>query len=70
MKPDPLIFEHALKSLNVSAQSSLYVDDYDVEADGARQLGFTSFNVVRDKSINSTWQIKTLRDIVEFVEKQ
>lgn len=33
MKLDPLIFEHALKSLNVSAQSSLYVDDYDVEAD-------------------------------------
>lgn len=38
MKPDPLIYNTALKSLNITAIQSIYVDDYDVEADGARNL--------------------------------
>ena len=29
-KPDPIIFNHALKQLNVKAENSIYVDDYDV----------------------------------------
>ncbi len=70
MKPDPAIFEHALKSLDVKAESCIYVDDYDVEADGARAVGFTSFNIVRDGEINSSWQIGTLTQIIDYIEKQ
>jgi HAD superfamily hydrolase (TIGR01549 family) len=46
-KPSPIIFNAALNAQNVSAEESLYVDDYDVEADGAREQGFTSFLIDR-----------------------
>ncbi len=70
MKPDPLIYNTALKSLNVSAEESLYVDDYDIEADGARVLGFTSFHIKRNGEKESEWTIKSLKEIVEYVERE
>ncbi len=70
MKPDPVIYNSALKSLNVSAEESLYVDDYDVEADGARALGFTSFHLKRTGQKESEWEINSLKEIVEYVERQ
>ena len=42
-KPSPIIFNAALSAQGVSAEQSIYVDDYKPEADGARALGFTSF---------------------------
>lgn len=68
MKPDPLIYNTALKSLDVLAEDCLYVDDYDVEADGARELGFTSFHIKRTGDKDSEWTIKSLKEIVEYVE--
>lgn len=68
MKPDPRIYNAALESLGVTAEESLYVDDYDVEADGARYLGFTSFNIVRNHSACGEWQIKSLLEIVQYFE--
>lgn len=70
MKPDPVIYNSALKSLNVSAEESLYVDDYDVEADGARALGFTSFHLKRTGQKESEWEINSLKEIVEYAERQ
>lgn len=69
-KPDPLIYNTALESLNVSAEESLYVDDYDVEADGARALGFTSFNINRTVEKENKWTIKSLKEIIDYVEKE
>ena len=42
-KPSPVIFNAALNAQGISAEESLYVDDYKPEADGAREQGFTSF---------------------------
>lgn len=42
-KPSPIIFNAALSAQGVTAEESLYVDDYKPEADGARQQGLTSF---------------------------
>ena len=67
MKPEPLIYQTALSRMGVSAQESLYVDDYDVEADGARTLGFTAFHVCRDSEPKETWDISTLQEMVEFL---
>ncbi|MGE5653109.1 MAG: HAD family hydrolase [Bacillota bacterium] len=67
-KPDPIIFNAALKAQGVTAAESLYVDDYDVEADGARALGFTSFLIDRAGIVNREWTIHSLMEIVEFVE--
>jgi FMN phosphatase YigB (HAD superfamily) len=58
----------ALAKHNVTAQESLYVDDYDVEADGARDLGFTSFLIDRDYKGKDKWIITSLMQIVEYVE--
>lgn len=66
MKPDPLIYRAALDALNVKAEESLYVDDYDVEADGARSLGFTAFHVCRDGSPSRAWDIFSLAEMVAF----
>ena len=67
-KPSPVIFSAALDSLGVTAEESIYVDDYLPEADGARALGFTSFLIDRkaDKSVG--WTITSLRELIGFVE--
>lgn len=67
MKPDPRIYQTALNLMGVTAQESLYVDDYDVEADGARALGFTAFHVCRDSAPKEAWDISSLQEMVEFL---
>ena len=68
-KPDPRIYQAALAALGVRAGESLYVDDYDVEADGARAMGFTAFHIDRSRPGDGKWRINSLRALVEFVEK-
>lgn len=53
----------------VSAQESIYVDDYKVEADGAREQGFTSFYIERSGNNVDKWTINNLKQLIEFVEK-
>ena len=65
-KPDPRIFNHALNAAQVSAEESYFVDDTKPEADGAREMGFTSFYLDRDLEIKDRWTISTLSDLVEF----
>ncbi len=67
MKPEPLIYQTALSLLGVSAEESLYVDDYDVEADGARALGFTAFHICRETKPKQDWDITSLHQIVEYL---
>jgi HAD superfamily hydrolase (TIGR01509 family) len=69
-KPSPVIFNAALRTQNVTALESLYVDDYDVEADGAREQGFTSFLIDRDNQHTGKWVIRSLREMVEFVQSR
>lgn len=68
-KPSPIIFNAALNAQSVSAAESLYVDDYDVEADGAREQGFTSFLLDRNNEHTGSWVIRSLKEMVEFVER-
>jgi HAD superfamily hydrolase (TIGR01509 family) len=68
-KPSPIIFNAALAAQNVTASESLYVDDYDVEADGARKLGFTSFLIDRSGQKKDLWTINNLKEIIKYVEE-
>lgn len=66
MKPDPAIYRAALRSLDVDAADSLYVDDYPPEADGARALGFTSFLIDRTAPPDGVWRINSLLQLTRF----
>ncbi len=69
-KPDPIIFNAALEAQGVTAEESLYVDDYRPEAEGARKLGFTSFLLDRQGiEPEDQWTIGNLRELVNFVER-
>ena len=68
-KPNPIIFNAALDAQGVTAAESVYVDDYHVEADGARELGFTAFLIDRTKKQSGEWVIDSLNGLVEFMEK-
>ena len=68
-KPSPVIFNAALTAQGVTAEESIYVDDYKPEADGAREQGFTSFWLDRDGSNDNKWKITNLKQLIEFVEK-
>lgn len=68
MKPDPIIYNTALKTLGVKAEESIYVDDYDVESDGARDLGFLSFHIVRNGEKKAKWDISSLKEIIYYIE--
>lgn len=67
-KPSPIIFNAALNAQGVSAQESLYVDDYKPEADGAREQGFTSFLIDRSGKNTDKWSIHSLKQLIDFVE--
>ena len=68
-KPSPIIFNAALNAQGVSAEESIYVDDYKLEADGARNLGFTSFLIDRTGNSNDKWSIQNLKQLIDFVEE-
>ncbi len=65
-KPSPIIFNAALSSLGVTAEESIYVDDYKPEADGAREQGFTSFLIDRSGESKDEWTITDLRQLIDF----
>jgi len=67
-KPNPIIYNAALTAQNVTAIESIYVDDYDVEAAGARILGFTSFLIDRSGKDKNIWTINNLKEIIKYVE--
>lgn len=67
-KPSLIIFNAALNAQSVTANESLYVDDYDVEADGAREQGFTSFLIDRRGINKDKWTITSLKQLVDYVE--
>lgn len=67
-KPSPIIFNAALNAQRVTADESIYIDDFDVEADGAREQGFTSFLIDRTAKNKSQWTINNLKEIIDFVE--
>ncbi|MDO4354957.1 MAG: hypothetical protein Q4E13_00430 [Clostridia bacterium] len=66
MKPDPRIYRAAL---GVRAEESLYVDDCDVEAEGARALGLTAFHLSRNEPSDGRWRIQTLRQMGEYARR-
>lgn len=68
MKPDARIYQAGMRSLNVSAKESLYMDDYDIEANGARHLGMTSFHLIRDSECKANWDISSLTDMIAYVK--
>ena len=68
-KPSPIIFNAALRAQGVTAAESLYVDDYDVLADGAREQGFTSFFINREGVSGGKWVIRSLKEMIDFMEK-
>lgn len=69
MKPDPKIYQTALDALKVTAEESIYVDDYDVEADGARAMGFTAFHLDRSRPGDGKWRISSLLEIRAYLEQ-
>lgn len=68
-KPSPIIFNAALNSLGVTAEESIYVDDYKPESDGAREQGFTSFLIDRSGENIDRWTITDLRQLIDFCSR-
>ena len=68
-KPSPIIFNAALNAQGVTAQESIYVDDYKPEADGAREQGFTTFLIDRSGKNTDKWTIRNLKELIDFAEK-
>ena len=67
-KPSPIIFNAALNAQGVTAQESIYVDDYKPEADGAREQSFTSFLIDRKGNNTDKWSIQNLKQLIDFAE--
>jgi HAD superfamily hydrolase (TIGR01509 family) len=68
-KPDPIIYRAALAAQGVTAAQSLYVDDYHVEADGARALGFTAVHLDRRGEARGDWVIRDLRALADYAQR-
>ncbi len=49
-KPEPAIYERALRGLDIAATDALFIDDFAVMADGARSLGMTAIDFVDEES--------------------
>ena len=68
-KPDPRIYNAALRAQGATAGESLYVDDCEAEAEGARRLGFTAFHLDRSGRAEGRWTVTDLTQLVRFVEE-
>ncbi|MBM4084348.1 MAG: HAD-IA family hydrolase [Planctomycetes bacterium] len=68
-KPHPKIFRAATRSLDVTPQESVFVDDCKEEADGAREQGFTSFHLVRTRAKPDFghWTLGNLTHLLEYL---
>ncbi len=69
-KPSPIIFQAALTAQNVSVGESLYIDDTRIEANGAREQGFTSFWLDRTGENTGEFIAKDLLELIHFVEEE
>ena len=78
-KPDPVIFEHAIKSGNAKKASSLMIgDDYDVDIKGALNFGIDAVFFSPEKDIcrqkketfqnNKVISVSDLREIRSFID--
>lgn len=67
-KPNPIIFNAALDAQGVTAEESIYVDDYKPEADGAREQGFTAFYLDRSGENKDDFTIRNLKQLIDFAE--
>lgn len=45
------------------------MDDYKPETDGAREQGFISFLIDRNIKEKKEWEISSLKEIIDFVER-
>ena len=52
-KPEPLIYQHALRSCKVRAEEAVYIDDIPAYVEAARRLGLTG---VRFQSPTQLWE--------------
>jgi HAD superfamily hydrolase (TIGR01509 family) len=62
-KPDPKIYNAALRKHGVRAEESIYVDDWEMAVAGARDLGFTAFFIDRSGKTKTEWAIRNLKEI-------
>jgi len=67
-KPDPRVFAAATRSLDVSGEESIFVDDTKGEADGAREQGFTAFHLDRNRREPDfkSWTLGNLSHLLDF----
>jgi putative hydrolase of the HAD superfamily len=71
-KPDPRIFQAALKALRAKPERSVFVDDNKLNADGARAQGFVAFHLDRrlPEPAWDTWTIGNLTHLLRFERLQ
>ena len=62
MKPDPRIFQLALKGLGVQPEEAVFVDDFIENIDGARKLGINA--ILFQNPVQTMGDLKTLFEIL------
>jgi FMN phosphatase YigB (HAD superfamily) len=67
-KPDSEIFQAALDASGALAKNCIFVDDKSANADAAREMGFTAFQINRGTAENGEWLIKNLEELINFAE--
>lgn len=67
MKPDPKIYMKAIAKLDLLPEECIYVDDYDEEVIGAKNLGFKAFRINRSNEDNRDFDIKSLKEVIKYL---
>jgi putative hydrolase of the HAD superfamily len=65
-KPDPSIYEHALRLLGVPASAAVFVDDQPVFCDGAAALGIHAVRICRDGQERAGGAAPTVASLAEI----
>lgn len=68
-KPSPIIYQQAMKSLDVSPSECIYIDDTLDEVIGARKLGMEALHLNRCGETDlSKGKVKTLLDVLNIID--
>ncbi|NMO77936.1 HAD family hydrolase [Niallia alba] len=66
-KPNPVIFEQALKGMNVPAKETVFIDDYEINLDSATNIGIQSILILSRPNARKSSRYLTINKLSDLL---
>ena len=66
-KPNPVIFEQALKGMNVPAKETVFIDDYEINLDSATNIGIQTILILSRPNAQKSSRYLTINKLSDLL---